>query len=236
MGDIRREPTTNCQVELDSHAEQCCVSDQCALIIHNHDRPVMAYGYDGGTGRSLDMVDAALFYQDPSMGDRWMLIINQALLVLGLRHPLLCTNQMRMNDLRVNDKPKHLVPNPTEYHHAIAVKTPDGNETTSELVIPLSMSGVFSYFEAKKPTISEWEAITEDWCIHLTYDSPEWEPTTLGMDKAEANMVGTDGTVVTHRDTGYWNQQRVSRMIASLSKDAQDEMLLDHPAEALTHA
>ena len=232
LGDIRRDSTPDCQVELDSHAEQCCVSAQCALIIHNYDRPVMVYGYDGGPGRSLDMVDAALYYLDPSTGDRWMLIINQALLVPDLRHPLLCTNQLRMNDLRVNDEPKHLVLNPTEYHHAIAVKTPDGNETTSELVIPLALSGVFSYFEARKPTISEWEAITEDWCIHLTYDSPEWEPSTLGLDKAEANMLGTDGTVVTQRDTGYWNQERVSRMIASMSKDH----MIDQPFKALADA
>jgi hypothetical protein len=44
----------------------------------------MVYGYDGGAGCSLDMVDAALYYLDPSMGDRWMLIINQALLVPDL--------------------------------------------------------------------------------------------------------------------------------------------------------
>jgi len=98
-----------CQMELDSHAEQCCVSEQCALIIHNLQRPVTAYGYDGGKGKMLDMVDAVVSYRDPPTGDIYMLIINQALLVPGLLHPLLCNNQLRMNDIRVNDEPKHLV-------------------------------------------------------------------------------------------------------------------------------
>ena len=91
-----------------------------------------------GRGKTLKIVDAVVAYTDPSTGDKWMLIINQALLVPGLSHPLLCTNQLRMNDIRVNDEPKHMVLNPTEYHHAIAIKTPDGNEQTKELLIPLS--------------------------------------------------------------------------------------------------
>jgi len=37
MGDVHHDSTTNCQVELDSHAKQCCVSEQCALFIHNYD-------------------------------------------------------------------------------------------------------------------------------------------------------------------------------------------------------
>jgi len=74
-----------------------------------------------------------------------MLAINQALLVPGLRHPLLCSNQLRLDDVQVNDEPKHMVLNPTEYHHAIVIKTPDGNEQVEQKVIPLFMSGVFSY-------------------------------------------------------------------------------------------
>ena len=119
---------TLCQVELDSHADQSCVSEQCALILHDHERPTTVYGYDNGRGRSLKTVDAVVAYTDPSTGDKWMLVINQALLVPGLHHPLLCTNQLRTNDIRVNDEPKHLVLNPTEYHHAIAINQNPGRQ------------------------------------------------------------------------------------------------------------
>ena len=161
-----------------------------------------------------------------------MLVLNQTLLVPGLQHPLLCSNQLRCNDIRVNDEPKHMVLNPTEYHHSIAIKTPDNYEEKDELIIPLSLSGVFSYFEAFKPTVDEWEGIPEDQCLHLTYDAPEWEPTKLELDTAESHMVDRDGTVVTERDTGYWTQDRISRVIASLSK----ERIVDPPAECLAGA
>ena len=229
MGDLHTDSAL-CQVELDSHAEQSCVSDQCALIIHDLGRPVTVYGYDGGKGRTLQMVDAALGYIDPLTGDRWMLLIHQALLVPGLQHPLLCSNQLRANDIRVNDEPKHMVPNPTEYHNAIAIKTPDSNDKASELIIPLAMSGVFSYFEARKPTLEEWESTHENLCIPLTYDTPEWEPTKLDLAQAENNMVGSDGTFVSDRDAGLWDQERISRVIASLSKD------LDPPLANLADA
>ena len=233
LGDIRRGDTVStCQVELDSHADQCCVSEQSAYIIRDHETPAMVYGYSGGKGQTHKIVDAAVLYTDPSTGDRWMLIINQALLVPGLRHPLLCCNQLRMNDIRVNDEPKHMVSNPTEYHHAIAVKTPEGNEKHEELLIPLSLSGVFSYFEASKPTESDWESFPESGCIELTYDSPVWEPAQLGLDSAESAMVGEDGKVVAERDADYWNQERISRVIASLSK----ERFLDPPATELADA
>jgi len=219
LSELRRDTPQYCQMELDSHAEQCCVSEQCALIIHNLQRPVTAYGYDGGKGKILEQVDAVVSYHEPSTGDIYMLLINQALLVPGLQHPLLCNNQMRMNEVRVNDEPKHMVLNPTQYTHAIAIKTPDGNERCAELVIPLQLCGVFSYFEAKKPTVSEWENTPEDWCLHLTYDAPVWEPSSLGLDEIESNMVDHDGTVVTDRNAGHWNQERISRVIAALSKD-----------------
>ena len=233
LGDVRRgDDLSTCQVELDSHAEQCCVSEQCALIIHDYDRPVTVYGYDGGRGRSLKIVDAVIGYVDPSTGDKWMLVLNQSLNVPGLQHPLLCSNQLRCNDIRVNDEPKHMVPNPTEYHHSIAIKTPDGYEEKDELIIPLSLSGVFSYFEAFKPTVEEWDGIPENQCLHLTYDAPDWEPTKLELDTAESHMVGSDGMVATDRDTGYWTQDRISRVIASLSKDR----ICDPPAESLAGA
>jgi len=228
MGDVRRNAHAVFQVELDSHAEQCCVSELCALIIHDHERPVTVVGYDNGQGRTLRTVDAVVGYTDPSTGDKWWLVINQALLVPGMLNPLLCTNQLRANDIRVNDEPKHLVLNPTKYHHAIAVETPDGNEQVEELVIPLQLSGVFSYFEATKPSSDDWMNAQEDWCLHLTYDAPEWAPDKLGFERAEAAMTGDDGHV-TERYAGDWSQERVDRVIAALSK----ERIMEPPASEL---
>ena len=231
LGDVRRSNVgKECQVELDSHAEQCCVSEQCAHVINVHDIPAVVHGYDNGKGRTLKIVDAVVKYVDPSMGDHYMLVINQAILVPEIQHPLLCTNQLRMNDLRVNDEPKMMVPNPTQYHHAIAVKTPDSNEARDELLIPLFLSGVFSYFPASRPTEQEWLDAAEHSVINLTAAEPVWDPPTLGLEEQEASLVDDDGHV--KRDTQYWDQQRVSRMIAAISK----EQVLETPAASFADA
>ena len=160
-----------------------------------------------------------------------MLVVNQALLVPGLRHPLLCSNQLWLNDIQVNDEPKHLVLNPTEYHHAIAIKTPENNGK-DELLIPLSMKGVFSYFEAAKPTLEEWEATDEDRCLSLTYDTPEWEPENMDLDQFESSMIDKDGKIVAAKDVGNWSQEHISRVIASLSREG----LFDTPASVVAGA
>ena len=160
-----------------------------------------------------------------------MLIVNQALNVPGLRHPLLCSNQLRLNDVHVNDEPKHLVSNPTEHHHAIAIKIPDG-DGGEELLIPMSLKGVFSYFEATKPTLEEWEAADEEMCLSLTYDTPEWEPEKFSLDQIESDMIDDDGMIATSKDVGNWSQEHTDRIIASLSREG----LFDTPASAIAGA
>ena len=210
----RRDPEF--RVELDSHAEQSVVSSECALILRTHSTTVSVYGYDHGESRRCKVVDAVVGYRDPSTGDVWMLVINQALEVPGIAHPLLCSNQLRMNALTVNDEPKALVSNPTERTHAIAVPIPDSED--EELLIPLSIHGVFSYFPATIPTKSEWEGIPEERCLELTAQTPEWEPSEMDLEEDEANMLGDDGRLKT-RYTENWDQECVNRIVATLSRE-----------------
>ena len=52
------------RTELDSHADTCVVGDD-ALIIHEHNRIVDVFGYEGSAGRSkrLKVVDAAVVHE-----------------------------------------------------------------------------------------------------------------------------------------------------------------------------
>ena len=72
-----------------------------------------------------------------------MLVCHQATMLPNLNSNLLCRNEMRSNDLRVNDKPKQCIDQPTEDHHTIVV--PDADGTGEGLRIPLSIHGVVSY-------------------------------------------------------------------------------------------
>ena len=77
------------KVELDSHVDMCVVGNNC-FVIHDHDRPVNVYSYDSKDGhKSAKTVDAAVGYQDPQSGQKFILVINQAIHIDGLVNNLL---------------------------------------------------------------------------------------------------------------------------------------------------
>ena len=64
--------TSKPKVELDSHADMSVVGDNC-LVIHNLNRPVNVSSYDPKDGhRSAKIVDAAVGYQDPQSGQKFI--------------------------------------------------------------------------------------------------------------------------------------------------------------------
>ena len=76
--------------ELDSHADMCVVGDNCIFILE-HNKPVNVYSYDPNNDyRSAKTVDAAVGYQDVQSGEKYILMINQAIFIDGLVNHLLC--------------------------------------------------------------------------------------------------------------------------------------------------
>ena len=72
------------KVELDSHADMCVIGDNC-LVIHDLNRPVNVYSYDPKNGhRSAKTVDATVGYQYPQSGQKFILMINQAICIDAL--------------------------------------------------------------------------------------------------------------------------------------------------------
>ena len=67
-----------------------------------------------------------------------------------MENNLLCTLQMRDNDVRVNDEPKFMIPTPTDNHHDIVIN--GIYQYQQPINIPLSIKGVISYFPSRKPT------------------------------------------------------------------------------------
>ena len=154
----------NYRAELDSHADTCVVSNQVALIINDYDQPVLVHGYAKTVGcLECKTVDAVVAYDDPGSGEIYYLIIQQALLIPNVDSILLSPMQMRDNGIKVNDEPKFMVLNPNLYHHAIAIPASESRE--EELVIPLSLCGVTSYFPVRKPTLDEFESSDESMII-----------------------------------------------------------------------
>jgi hypothetical protein len=95
--------------------------------------------------------------------------------------------QMRHNGITVNECPKHCTPVPARDDHAIVI--PDGN-----YMIPLSISGVTSYFPSRKPTRGERERYQVDGdYLELTAESPIWDPHSTIFNELEMRLVDRYG-------------------------------------------
>ena len=69
------------------------------------------------------MAPGVVAWDDPKDGKPYYLHIHQAISIPDVETNLLCPGQLRAVGVRVNDEPKHSVPEPTKYHHAIAAWT-----------------------------------------------------------------------------------------------------------------
>ena len=183
---------TGQQSELDSHADTCVAGNDTALIAHDFERSVRVFGCNESAGKltTAKTVTAVIACDHPETGETCMLIIHQATLVNAMKHNLSSPMQLRDNGLRVNDEPKHMVPTPTDYHHAISMPTGDDGDP---LIVPLSLSGVTSHFPTRKLTRQEWENTDLSLCLELTAEDPEWDPHMNRFSEQEATMLDSNG-------------------------------------------
>ena len=112
----------------------------------------------------MKTVSGAHVYDTPSSGTTVIIVLHQAIHVPAMDCNLIC--QLRMNDVKLDDKPKFLTEDPTDESHAIPCK-----DNTGILVnITLSLKGVTSYFATRKPTKHEFKNCPR---TELTYLTPE---------------------------------------------------------------
>ena len=191
LSELRADTSSEARTELDSHADTCVVGDN-ALIIREHERQVSVTGYDGARPKTFKIVDAIVGYTNPYTGATRYLEVNQAILIPGLKHNLLCPLQLRVNEVGVREIPKFLLDDPTDEDHAITIV--DGDE---KFIIPLQINGVTSCFYTFKPTTHEYETqgVMGDNVLELTYGDPEWDPHDPSFGKREEAMLDEKGRV-----------------------------------------
>jgi len=168
-----------CRVELDSHSDTCGVNDVAKVLeIHGQVAQVSGFSDTMSPLKDIPIVKAALAFDVPETGEVLILIINQALYFgKNLSHMLINPNQLRFNDVTVDDVPRHLSKTST---HSIMIKE-------ENLIIPLKLNGVISYFDARTPTLSEIEN-----CQHVILTSPEeWNPYSNHFADCESRMTDT---------------------------------------------
>ena len=184
------QTSSESRTELDSHADVTVVGKN-ALVLTDFNRPVTVTGYNPASKPMLNVktVGAAIAYDDPTTGATIMLTIHQALHIPTLEHNLLCPMQYRVNQVLVNDVSKFLIDKPSNDDHAIIVDSKENGPTR----IPLSLTGIVSYFPSRKPTLEEYESCEVHY--ELTSETPEWNPAISTFANQESSMTDSRGLI-----------------------------------------
>lgn len=170
------------QVHLDSHADCCVFSEHATILSSDLSRTVILTPFksDLGIVQDLAVSTIAIAYDDPTNFKTFILIFHKSLQVAGMAHHILCPNQLRDNDIQVNDVPLLYIPTAarTESSHSIVAQ---------DLVIPLQLSGVHSIFASRSPTAYELAHPYLFPHITLTADRV-WEPHDISFHNNELSI------------------------------------------------
>ena len=143
------QPLGTYRTELDSHANMPVIG-RGAYILNNTGKTAYVNPYNPDySPKEIEIVDAALLYQDQISGDEYILIVRNALHVESMDTNLIPPFIMREAGLIVKETPKIHLDSPTSDDHAIIIG--------EHLRIPLYLSGTFSYFNTRKPTLEDLE-------------------------------------------------------------------------------
>jgi len=151
--------------------------------------------------KGIPIATVATLWTDPKDGNRYILIINEAL-YFGDKLPttLLNPNQMRANGVKVQDVPRQFDP---RSDHSILVPR-------NKIRIPLELKGIVSGFQSVRPTI---EMVDRYPHIELTSDVP-WDPNSAMYAEREMQVASVNHNPVT-RVTPADNEDRLVGAIAS---------------------
>ena len=142
--------------------------------------------------RNIPIVDAALQYESPYDGKTYILVIRNALYVPSMKNNLIPPFILREAGIEVNDVPKIHMDDPDEMAHSLFF-------TETNLRIPLSLWGIFSYLPVSKPSEDE---LTSNDDVYLLTPS-RWNPHSSAYASNESNMLDWQGNIkpVTDRQT-----------------------------------
>ena len=163
--------------ELDSHADTCVAGSNSLEIEYQDGRTVTVspYSNEFEPKHGIRISTVAYLWEDPVSGKPYILIVHEALYFGDeLENSLLNPNQLRDNGIRVDDVPRQFDKAST---HSIYV--PD-----HDLTIPLTMNGIISGFECRKPT---WEEYDMNPKVVLT-SNRQWCPSSNEFEEKERRI------------------------------------------------
>ncbi len=179
------------RVDLDSHANMCCLGKQCTVVRRTGKCVnVNAFTKDVGKLKAVPLVDAVIVYEDRA-GRVYLLVMYNALYIPSMEHHLIPPFLLREAGLIVNDVPKIQSEYPTEDTHSIF-------DRSTGLRIPLQLHGIFSCFTCRGMTKEEMENWKDFPVIHIT-PCGEWNPYDSVYAEEEATFFTPNGEFLDER-------------------------------------
>lgn len=173
------ERIQGCRLGLDSHADISCVGKHARIleVVEGQSCTVRPFNDSYKPIQNVQTVNAAFAVQDIH-GHSYILVVNQALNFANtMEHSILCTNQVRHNEIIVDDIPPAVDWN-KESSHSIYFRR-------HNVRLPLYMKGPVSFLDVRYP--SDWEL--EHWDrLEITSGDGTWDPTFFEQSNLEKDF------------------------------------------------
>ena len=132
--------------------------------------------------KSAKTVNATVGYHDLHCGQKYILMINQAIHSSGLENHLLCPMQCCLIGVHISEVPKFQPDSPSV-------------TTLHPIIIPLHLSSVSSYFDVYFMSVSEYE--NEDILkTHLIAEESPWYSSTEEYSECKTHMSDQQGQII----------------------------------------
>ena len=155
--------------ELDSHADTCAFDPDGCFVLSTSSESINVTGFHNGLKiNDVRIGNVCLAYDCPIDHRTYCLHFYEVLLIPGLGSHLLCVDQLRNNNVVVNDVPLIRLRPEQRNREAHAI-------LTKGLRIPLLFDKPISYFTCRRPTEEEVSDVMEFEPYWLTSDMP-WQP------------------------------------------------------------
>jgi len=189
------------------------------------------------------IITAAIAYDDPEVWHTYILFYHHALYIPTMQRHLLNPNQIRANDVIVNETPLVLLPYDlrNKHSHSIVATT----ELHEELHIPLQLEGVTSFFKTRMRTRAEVEDTDNRECthVHMTPTSG-WDPHDTTMANHEASLRAAMNNedsyarrqIVQAVTTEIENKQKITREVEATQREAKGTPTMCRPPRPMHRA
>ncbi|KAI2500086.1 Reverse transcriptase (RNA-dependent DNA polymerase) [Fragilaria crotonensis] len=199
--------------ECDSNADTCCLGKNF-VVLHSTFRTADVYSYDFSMVpiENVPIVSAATAYDDPTTGDTFILVFNEALYYsTKLDHSLINPNQVRAYGIPFWD-------NPYDPDRGLSI------DVDASLRIPLQPAGTKLQFRTRVPTADELRTCEH---IHMT-SADAWNPSEVMM--VQALVQGGSAMQWKRQASSASSTQRYEYVDADC-----DDALLDSVEPSLVH-